>query len=105
MSKRWSFEDDLFLVAYFDAVGDYIGQHDLGRPKGAATKRVQKLKESGAWDVLKMHADTRLAYRVALDLPLEVDEQEYRHGFRVFENCRVFYWKEHESGSASEVAA
>lgn len=105
MSKRWSFEDDLFLVAYFDAVGDYLARILSNAAFGAATKRVQKLKESGAWDVLKMHADTRLAYRVALDLPLEVDEQEYRHGFRVFENCRVFYWKEHESGSASEVAA
>lgn len=105
MSKRWSFEDDLFLAAHFDAVGDYIGQHDLGRPKGAATKRVQKLKESGAWDVLRMHADTRLAYRVALDLPLEIDEQEYRHGFRVFENCCVFYFQEDKNGSKSGAAA
>lgn len=29
------------------------GWHDLGKPKGAATKRVAKLKATGAWDSLK----------------------------------------------------
>lgn len=90
MSKRWSFEEDCFLAAYFDAIGDAIGERDLGRPKGAASKRVEKLKECGAWKVLQMHRATRLAYRVAFDLPLEVDEDEYRHGQRVVAYCNQF---------------
>ena len=52
MARHWKLEDDGFLVAYFDSVGDYIGVHDLGRPKGAATRRVADLKKSGAWDAL-----------------------------------------------------
>lgn len=39
MSKRWTLKEDLFLHSYFEAVGDYVGTHDLGRPKGAATIR------------------------------------------------------------------
>lgn len=52
MSRPWRYEDDEFLVSYFDSVGDYIGEHDLGRPKGAATRRVAHLKATGAWDAL-----------------------------------------------------
>jgi hypothetical protein len=53
MSKRWSIEDDEFIVRFFDEMGDYIGPHDLGRPKGAAAKRARHLKETGAWDALR----------------------------------------------------
>jgi len=56
--SRWTFEQDLFLASYFDAVGDLCGTHDLGKPKGAAARRVKKLKKRNttgrsAWDVLK----------------------------------------------------
>ena len=51
-ARHWSYEDDEFLISYFDAVGDYVGTHDLGRPKGAATRRVAQLKKCGAWDAL-----------------------------------------------------
>ena len=53
MAKRWTVEDDDFLARYYDAMGDYIGEHDLGRPKGAAAKRVKFLKDCGAWDAIK----------------------------------------------------
>jgi hypothetical protein len=52
MSRRWTEKEDRFIHAYFDAVGDYIGPHDLGRPKGAVMKRAKALKDSGAWDAL-----------------------------------------------------
>lgn len=92
MAKRWTFEDDLFLAAYFDTLGDYIGEHDLGRPKGSAAKRVEKLKASGAWDVLQMHIRTAEAYRVALDLPrIDVGGDEDRRAFRTIQYCRTFF--------------
>ncbi len=66
MSKRWTFSDDVFLAKHFDAVGDMCGTHDLGRAKGAATKRVKELKANGAWDDLQAHLqaqfDTLAAY-------------------------------------------
>jgi len=62
MAKRWKFEEDSFLHAYFDAVGDMVGWHDLGRPKGAATKRVAALKASGAWDALTRMKAARHEY-------------------------------------------
>lgn len=52
MAKRWTVKEDLFIHAYFDALGDMIGPHDLGRPKGAAAKRARVLKQSGAWAAL-----------------------------------------------------
>lgn len=68
MSKRWTMEEDLFLFAYFDAVGDYAGTHDLGRPAGAATKRVARLKETGAWPALAAREEAETAYRHALGM-------------------------------------
>ena len=52
MSRRWTFDEDRFLHAYYDAVGDFVGEHDLGRPKGAATARVRLLKKNGGWGAL-----------------------------------------------------
>lgn len=67
---RWTWDDDLFLAAYFDAVGDMCGWHDLGKPEGAATKRVAKLKACGAWEALKAYIAAnythKRAYFVAL---------------------------------------
>lgn len=34
--KRWTMEEDIFLHEHFDAVGDFIGVHDLGRPPKSA---------------------------------------------------------------------
>lgn len=53
MGKRWTWDDDLFLASYYDTLGDFVGYHDLGRPVGAADKRVLKLKACGAWAYLK----------------------------------------------------
>lgn len=70
MAKRWTVDEDDFLVRHFEAVGDYIGVHDLGRPAGAATKRVKFLRQCGAWDVIKSrHSDdykNLRAYMVAV---------------------------------------
>ena len=50
MSRRWAEYEDRFIIAYFDAVGSFIGPHDLGRTEQATTARAQFLKRSGAWD-------------------------------------------------------
>lgn len=62
MSRRWTFDEDRFLHAYFDAVGDIVGEHDLGRPRGAATARVRKLKANGAWGALTDLQNARAHY-------------------------------------------
>jgi len=91
MAKRWSAKDDRFLVAYFEAVGDRIGQHDLGREKGAATKRVKILRKTGAWDVLKLVEAAELAYRIALGQPVEFSsEQEIQAAQTVLGIARRF---------------
>jgi hypothetical protein len=74
MSKRWTYEEDSFLHAYFDAVGDYAGTHDLGRPKGAATKRVAHLKATGAWDALTREEQATRDYYKALGVTLPDEE-------------------------------
>ncbi len=44
--KRWSDHDDRFLVFYGAAVGyDFVASHDLGRPKGAGTRRMRWLRK------------------------------------------------------------
>jgi hypothetical protein len=68
MGKRWTMQDDLFLFAYYDEVGDSIGPHDLGRPAGAATSRVAKLKATGAWTALAAREEAEQAYRHALGI-------------------------------------
>lgn len=79
MSKRWTLEEDRFLHSYFDAVGDFIGTHDLGRPKGAATKRVKHLRATGAWDALTRECDAARDYRKCLGIKdLDDKEQENR---------------------------
>jgi hypothetical protein len=50
MSKRWTVEEDLFLVSFFESIGAWIGPHDLGRSEKSTIKRVQNLKEWGAWE-------------------------------------------------------
>jgi hypothetical protein len=53
MARHWSFKEDMFLARHFDAVGDWCGEHDLGRPKLSATRRVAKLKGDGLWTWLQ----------------------------------------------------
>ena len=50
MSRRWTEYEDRFIIAYFDAIGSFIGPHDLGRTEQATKARAQFLKHSGAWD-------------------------------------------------------
>lgn len=80
MSKRWTMEDDQFVVEYFEAVGDFIGPHDLGRPAGSVTRRVKHLKECGAWDALKAVRYYEWAYRVSANQMRDGD-QDYPEGY------------------------
>jgi hypothetical protein len=64
--KRWTFKEDLFLHEFFDAIGDYVGTHDLGRPRGAATKRVAFLRATGAWAALDRRKAAEADYRHCL---------------------------------------
>lgn len=83
MSKRWTLDEDIILAKWFPGIGDHVGVHDLGRPEGAATKRVEKLKEAGAWEPLrKMLADEFKhlhAYHMALGNEREADFLEDMH--------------------------
>lgn len=74
MSKRWTEKEDKFLHAFFEAVGDYIGPHDLGRPAGAAAARVRALKASGAWDALTREEEANLEYRRLTRRPTPLDD-------------------------------
>jgi hypothetical protein len=62
--KRWTMEEDIFLHEHFDAVGDFIGVHDLGRPPKSATRRVVLLKKSGQWDALTRMKSAERDYRI-----------------------------------------
>lgn len=53
MSKRYTREEDEFIVSYFDAIGTYIGPHDLGRSEASITRRVKFLRKSGIWDAIR----------------------------------------------------
>ncbi len=50
MARQWTEQEDRFIIAYFDAVGSFIGPHDLGRTEQATKARAAFLKRSGAWD-------------------------------------------------------
>lgn len=80
MSKRFTFKDDTFIASYFDAVGDSIGPHDLGRPAGSVTKRVKFLKDTGAWDALKAIKYYEWAYRVATN-QMGLADEDYPEGY------------------------
>ena len=62
MSKRYTEQDDLFIVNFFDSIGDEIGPHDLSRSKSSVRARAKHLKKTGAWDshkranVYRLHA-------------------------------------------------
>jgi hypothetical protein len=46
---KWTPDEDRFIVAFFDAVGPFIGPHDLQRSEAATIKRAAFLRECGAW--------------------------------------------------------
>lgn len=69
MARRWTIQEDTFLFAYFEAVGDFIGEHDLGRPKGAATARVRHLKRTGAWAAMERMRQAESDYYKCLGMP------------------------------------
>lgn len=49
MTRRWTEEEDHFLLTWADAAGaDFVAQHDLGRPWGAGSRRLNALNENGA---------------------------------------------------------
>lgn len=106
MAKRWTEEDDRFLVAYFETLGDYIGEHDLGRPKGAATKRVKVLRETGAWDVLKLIEAAEAAYMIAIGQTVVFfGEQEMQAAQQVLGIARRFANPASVIGLASPTAS
>jgi hypothetical protein len=52
VNPRWKFEDDVYLVSFFEAVGDRNVCRDLKRKTGAAERRAKRLKETGAWQAV-----------------------------------------------------
>lgn len=74
MAKRWTLKEDIFLHAYFPAVGDLVGTHDLGRPTGAATRRAALLKQTGAWDCLERRQAAECEYFRCLGMSSIEDE-------------------------------
>jgi len=66
MTKKWTEDEDLHLVRYFNAVGAMIGPHDLGRSEPSTIARVKSLKRSGAWAAyLSYMAERKNALRLA----------------------------------------
>lgn len=83
MSKPWTWDEDMFLASFFEAIGDANASRDLSRPKGSPTKRVAKLKESGAWNALTDHIEAdyehKRAYYAALGNSVAVDDLDEFH--------------------------
>ncbi len=65
--RRWTYEEDLFLVEFYDALGPFVGPHDLGRSKASTIARVEKLKECGGWEALERLIEARRAYCNAIE--------------------------------------
>lgn len=78
MSKIWTYEEDKYIACYYGIVSDCHISRDLGRPEGSVNKRVKKLKECGAWDVLKVINALANAYHVSLGREGDIDEEELR---------------------------
>lgn len=52
MSKRWTHDEDVFLLRWHKAVTpDFVAEHDLGRPWGEGSRRLKKLTKSGAREI------------------------------------------------------
>lgn len=61
---RYTEQEDLFIIAFFDGVGPMIGPHDLGRSEASVKKRAKFLKESGAWISAKTSQHHMKEFRV-----------------------------------------
>lgn len=48
MAKHWTEKEDSFLIYYEDVGPDFVASHDFGRPDGSGSRRIKKLRESGA---------------------------------------------------------
>lgn len=81
--RRWTIEQDMHLVAFFEAVGVDRIAADLKRSAESVSLRVVKLKATCAWVELKrlMRADWefRRNYHVALGQARSVEDLDLRH--------------------------
>lgn len=59
MSKRWSLDDDIFLVDFSQLGPDFIASHDLSKGKGAGERRAKKLKELGIWEKIEAYVQAK----------------------------------------------
>jgi hypothetical protein len=48
MAKKWTPDEDAFLLRWHGIGADFVASHDLGRPDGAGSRRLAKLLKSGA---------------------------------------------------------
>lgn len=64
--KRWTIEDDRFIVMFFDAVGPMIGPHDLGCTEAQVTARAKRLRDKGGWALLERAIRAEAEYRIAM---------------------------------------
>ena len=49
MAKRWTYDEDCFLLTWHRAVGaSFVASHDLGRPESAGPRRLRHLDQTGA---------------------------------------------------------
>lgn len=66
MSKRWTFDEDLLIVTFYQIVGPSIGPRDLGRSEAAVTARAAALRSRGGWDALRDHILAEMRYSHAM---------------------------------------
>jgi hypothetical protein len=66
MKNAWTIEEDIFIVRFYDAVGPFIGPHDLGRTEKAVTARAQKLKAKGGWELLRRAIEAQAEYNLVM---------------------------------------
>lgn len=78
MSKRWTAEEDAFLLTYHKIPGgaDFVASHDLGRPHGAGSRRLKKLTESGARLAFEEAQLLWLRFEIAAGRPPHFVEEE-----------------------------
>lgn len=74
--KRWSFEDDEFVVAHYEAIGSNIGPWDLGRSKGAVVARAAELRKRGGWDAIERIWKVQQEYRNLMGLRTLPDDED-----------------------------
>lgn len=53
MAKRWSYNEDVWVITWFGIVDASNIGADISRSAKAVTARAKHLKETGAWDAYK----------------------------------------------------